>query len=70
MHLDLHQMGSLGPRQFVPPFADPVAPLVHPLVWRMTSLLGGLMALRLEEDQRAGVVSGWEFDGVVDRRHP
>jgi hypothetical protein len=63
MHLDLHQMGSLGPRQFVPPFADPVAPLVHPLVWRMTSLLGGLMALRLEEDQRAGVVSGWEFDG-------
>ncbi|MCU0290626.1 MAG: M14 family metallopeptidase [Thermoanaerobaculaceae bacterium] len=63
MHLDLHQMGSLGPRQFVPPFADPVAALVHPLVWRMTSLLGGLMALRLEEDQRAGVVSGWEFDG-------
>lgn len=64
MHLDLHQMGSQGPRQFVPPFADPVAPLVHPLVWRMTSLLGGLMALRLEEDGRAGVASGWQFDGA------
>lgn len=63
-HLDLHQMGLQGPRQFVPPFADPIAPLVHPLVWRMTSLLGGLMALRLEEDGRAGVVSGWEFDGA------
>lgn len=64
LHLDLHQMGSQGPRQFVPPFADPVAPLVHPLVWRMTSLLGGLMALRLEEDGRAGVASGWQFDGA------
>lgn len=63
-HLDLHQMGMQGPRQFVPPFADPIAPLVHPLIWRTTSLLGGLMALRLEEDGRAGVVSGWEFDGA------
>ncbi|MEW6337380.1 MAG: M14 metallopeptidase family protein [Acidobacteriota bacterium] len=61
--LDVHQMGPLGPRQFVPPFADPIAPNVHPLVWRVTSHLGTLMSLRLEENGRAGVISGWTFDG-------
>lgn len=63
LFLDLHQMGSLGPRQFVPPFADPIAPNVHPLVWRVTSHLGTLMSLRLEENGHRGVVSGWTFDG-------
>ena len=63
LFLDLHMMGSTGPRQFVPPFADPIAPHVHPYVWRITSHLGTLMSLRLEEDGRAGVVSGWTFDG-------
>jgi hypothetical protein len=63
LFLDLHMMGSTGPRQFVPPFADPIAPNVHPLVWRMTSHLGTLMSLRLEEEDKGGVVSGWTFDG-------
>ena len=63
LFLDLHQMGTSGPRQFVPPFADPLAPNVNPLVWRVTSHLGTLMALRLEEQGRAGVVSAWTFDG-------
>jgi hypothetical protein len=62
LFLDLHQMGMTGPRQFVPPFADPIAPNVHPLVWRMTSHLGTHLALRLEQKGRAGVVSGWTFD--------
>ncbi|MFH1176393.1 MAG: M14 family zinc carboxypeptidase, partial [Acidobacteriota bacterium] len=61
--LDLHQMQSNGPRQFVPPFAEPIAPNVHPLIWRMTSLIGSWMSLRLEEAGKAGVVSGWKFDG-------
>ena len=63
MFLDVHQMGPTGPRQFVPPFAEPLAPNVHPLVWRMTSLIGAWMALRLEQEGKAGVVSGWMFDG-------
>ena len=63
LFLDLHMMGSTGPRQFVPPFADPIAPNVHPLVWRVTSNLGTLMSLRLEEAGKAGVISGWTFDG-------
>ncbi|MEA2489953.1 MAG: hypothetical protein QOH21_1745, partial [Acidobacteriota bacterium] len=31
--VDEHQMGSEGPRMFIPPFADPVDPDVHPLIW-------------------------------------
>ncbi len=63
LFLDLHQMGTTGPRQFVPPFSDPVAPNVHPLVWWVTSHLGSLMAWRLGEEGKGGVVSGWVFDG-------
>ena len=63
LFVDLHMMGATGPRQFVPPFADPIAPNVHPYVWRITSHLGTLMSLRLEESGKAGVVSGWTFDG-------
>lgn len=64
LFLDLHQMGSQGPRQFVPPFADPIAPRVHPLIWRMTSHLGTAMALELESRGKTGVISGWVFDGA------
>lgn len=63
LFLDLHQMGPTGPRQFVPPFADPVAANVHPLVWWVTSHLGTLMSWRLGEEGKGGVVSGWVFDG-------
>lgn len=63
LFVDVHQMGPVGPRQFVPPFADPINPNVPPVVWRLTSHLGTLMGLRLEQAGKAGVVSGWTFDG-------
>lgn len=63
LFLDLHQMGALGPRQFVPPFADPIAPHVHPLIWRITSHLGTAMAWELESRGKTGVISNWAFDG-------
>lgn len=63
LFVDLHQMGPVGPRQFVPPFADPINPNLPPVVWRLTSHLGTLMSLRLEQAGKAGVVSGWTFDG-------
>ena len=47
--LDEHQMGSTGPRIFVPPYAEPVDPDIHPLVWRDVNLIGANMALRLEQ---------------------
>ncbi len=60
--LDEHQMGATGPRMFVPPYANPVAKEVHPLVWRTVDLLGSTMSLRLEAAGKAGVAYGTMFD--------
>lgn len=60
--LDEHQMGSSGPRMFVPPYANPVALNVHPLVWRMVDHIGSNMSMRLEQQNKSGVIYGWVFD--------
>ena len=60
--LDEHQMGSTGPRMFVPPQADPLAPEVHSLVFRLADLLGTAMSLRLEEAGKLGVGNTMIFD--------
>jgi hypothetical protein len=60
--LDEHQMGSTGPRMFLPPYAEPVDPDIHPLVWREANLIGSHMALRLEQAGKSGVIYGYAFD--------
>ncbi|HET7745857.1 MAG TPA: M14 family metallopeptidase [Vicinamibacteria bacterium] len=60
--LDEHQMGSTGPRIFVPPYSDPVDVDIHPLVWREVNLIGANMALRLEEAGKKGVIYGYSYD--------
>jgi hypothetical protein len=60
--LDEHQMGSTGPRIFVPPYADPVSTAIHPLVWREVNLIGSGMALRLEQAGKQGVIYGYSYD--------
>jgi hypothetical protein len=60
--LDEHQMGATGPRIFVPPYAEPVDTDIHPLVWREVNLIGSLMALRLEQARKAGVIYGFSYD--------
>jgi hypothetical protein len=60
--LDMHQMGLTSPRIFVPPYADPQTPLVHPLQWRLNDLVGTHMALRLEQAGRSGVIYSYLFD--------
>ncbi|MGH9580904.1 MAG: M14 family metallopeptidase, partial [Terriglobales bacterium] len=60
--LDEHQMGAYGPRIYVPPNADPVAKLVHPLVHRGNALVGANMAWRLEEAGKSGVIYAYSFD--------
>ncbi len=62
VYLDEHQMGATGPRMFVPPQTDPLAPEVHPLIFRTADLLGTLMAFRLEEAGKTGVGSNMIFD--------
>ncbi|HEX7186351.1 MAG TPA: M14 metallopeptidase family protein [Thermoanaerobaculia bacterium] len=60
--LDEHQMGSTGPRMFVPPQADPLAPEVHSLIFRQADVLGTLMSMRLEEAGKLGVGNNMIFD--------
>ncbi len=60
--VDLHQMGSTGPRIFIPPFSDPMDPDIHPLIWREIGLIGASMAYRLEQSGRSGAISGYSFD--------
>jgi hypothetical protein len=60
---DQHQMGTRGPRLFVPPYFDPINPNVHPLIWREIAVAGGEVAERLEEEHRSGVVSSATYDG-------
>src|SRR6185369_2297641 len=60
--LDEHQMGSNGPRIFVPPYSDPVDTDIHPLVWREVNLIGSNMAFRLEQSGKSGVIYGFSYD--------
>src|SRR2546423_12660803 len=62
LFVDEHQMGLDGPRMFIPPFADPVDPDVHPLIWREANLVGTNMAFRLEQANKAGLIYGYSFD--------
>jgi len=60
--IDEHQMGSSGPRMFVPPQTDPLAPEVHSLIFRQADLLGTNMGRRLEEAGKPGVGNNMIFD--------
>jgi hypothetical protein len=60
--LTMHQMGTRGPRLFVPPNYDPIDPNYDPLIWREAGLLGGAMAFELESRGRSGVLSNAMYD--------
>src|ERR1051326_3742135 len=60
--VDEHQMGTEGPRMFIPPFAYPDDPDVHPLIWREANLIGSNMAFRLEQAEKSGLIYGYSFD--------
>ncbi|HVP14371.1 MAG TPA: M14 metallopeptidase family protein, partial [Terriglobales bacterium] len=60
--LDEHQMGQTSPRIFVPPYTDPITPLVHPLQWRLTDLMGTNMAWRFEQAGKSGVIQSFMYD--------
>lgn len=60
--LDEHQMGSTGPRMFVPPQTDPLAEEIHSLIFRETDLIGTNMSYRLEEAGKTGVGHNMIYD--------
>jgi len=62
VHLDEHQMGSRGPRMFVPPYKDPMSANLSPILMRLEALYGSNMSFRLEENGKTGVIDSWVFD--------
>ncbi|MDX1500745.1 MAG: M14 family metallopeptidase [Thermoanaerobaculia bacterium] len=60
--IDEHQMGSTGPRMFVPPQTDPLALEVDSLIFRQADLIGTNMSYRLEEAGKTGVGHNMIFD--------
>ena len=57
-----HQTAPFPARIWIPPFAEPVSPNVHPLVWRTVNLVGMAMAQGLEERGQKGAVHQIVFD--------
>ena len=62
VYLDEHQMGSAGPRMFVPPQADPLDPDIPSMIFRLADTLGTGMSLRLEEAGKTGVGHNMIYD--------
>ncbi len=57
-----HQTAPFPARIWIPPFAEPVSPNVHPLMWRTVNLVGMAMATALEERGQKGAVHMSGFD--------
>ncbi len=60
--LDEHQMGSTGPRLFVPPQTDPLSLKVDSMIFRLADSLGTHMGLRLEQAGKTGVGHNMIYD--------
>ena len=60
--LDEHQMGSTGPRLFVPPQTDPLSLKVDSMVFRLADSIGTHMGLRLEQAGKTGVGHNMIYD--------
>ena len=60
--VDKHQMGSTGPRYFVPPMHDPIAENVDEKVWNWTWIFGSNMAKDMAADSLTGVTQNSIFD--------
>ena len=54
-------------RIWIPPFAEPISPNVHPLMWRTVNLIGMAMAQALEERGQEGAV---HMGSGFDNRYP
>ena len=60
--VEKHQMGSYGPRYFVPPMHDPIAENVDERVWNWTWIFGSNMAKDMAAEGLAGVSQHYLFD--------
>lgn len=60
--VEKHQMGSSGPRYFVPPMHDPISENVDAGVWNWTCVFGSNMITDMTEQGLAGVSHSYLFD--------
>lgn len=60
--VEKHQMGSTGPRYFVPPMHDPIAVNVDEELWNWTRVFGSNMARDMTALGQAGVSQQYMFD--------
>ena len=60
--VEKHQMGSTGPRYFVPPMHDPIAENVDEQIWTWTRIFGSNMARDMAALGQAGVSQQYLFD--------
>lgn len=59
---DIHQMGNMGARFFLPPFYDPKNPNIPPLTDHMLLILGGHMAAELTREGKKGILHAAMYD--------
>jgi len=58
-----HQTAPFPTRIWIPPFAEPISPYVHPLMWRTVNLIGMSMSQAMEERGQEGATHmGTGFD--------
>ncbi|HKK94685.1 MAG TPA: M14 family zinc carboxypeptidase [Longimicrobiales bacterium] len=62
-----HQTSPFPTRIWIPPFAEPISPRVHPLMWRTVNLMGMNMSHALEE---RGMRGATHMGGTFDNWYP
>ncbi len=60
--VEKHQMGSTGPRYFVPPNHDPIAQVIDEGLWNWSAVFGAELRRDMADDGLQGVASNWLFD--------
>ena len=60
--VDKHQMGSTGPRYFVPPVHDPISENVDAELWNWTGIFGTNMIKDMTKEGLSGVSQHYAFD--------
>jgi len=60
--VEKHQMGSRGPRYFVPPMHDPIAENINETVWNWTWVFGSNMITDMTKQGLAGISQHYLFD--------
>jgi hypothetical protein len=60
--VEKHQMGSTGPRYFVPPYHDPIAENIESGIWNWTGLFGANLIKYMTAKGLSGVSQHYIFD--------